>query len=112
MKRASNHSNSHRHIPYSSEKKIKYKKDRKIPDTYSKIQKSINHTKEIRKTNDKIFRNKNSQIFSMEARYTRRNMTYTSQTQNKLLQKKRRCLIPSLHVCTHSAVSDGAWAGA
>ena len=62
MKRASNHSNSHRHIPYSLEK-IKYKKDRKIPDTYSKIQKNINHTKEIRKTNDKIFRNKIPKFF-------------------------------------------------
>jgi len=59
MKRASNHNNSPRHIPYASEK-TKTKKDRKIPDTYSKIKKklSIYHTKKIRKTNDKIFRNK------------------------------------------------------
>ena len=48
MKRASNHSNSHRHIPYSSEK-IKYKKDRKIPDTYSKIQKKYQPYKENKK---------------------------------------------------------------
>ena len=49
MKRASNHNNSHRHIPYSSEKKIKYKKDRKIPDTYSKIQKKYQPYKENKK---------------------------------------------------------------
>lgn len=103
MKRASKHSNSHRHIPYSSEK-IKYKKDRKIPDTYSKIQKSIYHMKEIRKTNDKIFRNKISQIFSMEARYTRRNMADTSQMQNKLLQKKEKVPYTQL-TCVHTQCS-------
>jgi hypothetical protein len=55
----------------------------------------------------KIFRNKKFQIFSMEAIYTRRNVVDTSQMQNKLFQKMRRGLIPSLHVCTHGAASDG-----
>ena len=37
----------------------------------------------------------------MEARYTRRNMTYTSQMQNKLLQKREGALYPA-YMCAHT----------
>jgi len=58
MKRASNHNNSPRHIPYASEK-TKTKKIEKYQTHILKFKKlSIYHTKKIRKTNDKIFRNK------------------------------------------------------